>query len=684
MIKIILSVLLVAIVIIAAVFLYFFISSLSIKLDNAKLTDEIVNLALYDKYDAKLANSEIFSNGDYIKSQDIPQIVKDSFVYVEDKRFYSHNGVDFYRIAGAVAENIKSMRFKEGASTITQQLIKNTHLSNEKSVTRKMAEIRLAMELEKNYPKDKILEMYLNSVYFGNNVYGIAKAAEYYFGKDVNSLTVAECATLAGMINAPNAYSPDKNIEKCTARRNLVLGVLRDNKIITQEQFEDAVCSPIVTSQMARKSPQKTYADMALTEACEILGVTKSQLKHSGFRIYTYLDVEKQKQMQSAVSGVKAYVESGKDAQKMGISVNNNSGGVEAFFSYTNENPYYLKRGVGSTAKPLVALAPAFEQDLASPATMILDEKTDFGGYKPSNINNNYGGWMTVREAITLSKNVPAVKLLNSLNQAEVKEYLQNLGYLSGGQSVNLRMALGGFDDGLSIKQLAEGYMMLADGGKYQKAAFIRKITDENGRILYNRESMQKTLLREDSAYLTTDILRDVITCGTAKNLGKINADVAGKTGTVGKSGCPNNSDALFCSYTPKDTTVFWVYSDYDDLLEKNISGSTLPVQMAKNYYNAIYTKNNSGAFAVPKSVVTLRLDKAEFEKNGKLLLANKFMKDNQTFTEVFSRRNRPIEFSDKNVPKIGENKQFERRNNFWSDFLDILKRPIWGALLSK
>lgn len=677
--KIILSIMLTAVISLSALFLYFFIPSLKIKLDYGKLTDETVNLSLYDNEDKKVANSDIFSSGDYIVSEDIPREVKDCFVFIEDKRFYDHNGVDIYRIGGAMLENIKSMRFKEGASTITQQLIKNTHLTNEKSMTRKFAEIRLATELERQYSKEKILEMYLNSVYFGNNVYGIVKAAEYYFNKDVVGLTLAESAALAGIINAPNAYAPNKNADKCVARRNLVLAALLENNKITRQEYETAVGTPLNTADAGKKSPQKNYADMAVTEACEILGITKSQLKHSGFKIFTYLDRDKQREMKKALDAETVLTAGGADAQKMGLSVNNSDGGIQAFFSYTNENPYYVKRGVGSTAKPLVALAPAFEQKAITPSTMILDEKTNFGGYSPKNINDRYDGWITVRSAIATSKNVPAVKLLNSLDKAAVKNYLMKLGYLSADDDVDLRMALGGFDKGLSIMQLSEGYMMLANGGEFRSAAFVRKIEDTDGRVLYTRQNHGVRLLRDDSAFLTTDILKDVVSDGTGKNLGVINAEVAGKTGTVGKAGSPNNSDAIFCAYSPCDTTVFWVYSDYEDLLESGVSGSNVPVACAKNYYNAVYTEY-MGGFKMPRSVIRMDIDKKALEEDGKIIAASPFTDKKETVSEIFSIYNRPAAYSAEHRVTPDSKNTTNRKADFWQKLLDMLKRPLTGA----
>lgn len=665
-----------------AVFLYFYIPSLSVRLDETRLTDDIINVALYDNQNIKLKNSDIFASGEYIQNEEIPEFVKDCFIYIEDKRFYEHDGIDRYRMAGAIVENIKAMRFKEGASTITQQLIKNTHLSNEKNFTRKLSEIRLAQELETKYSKDKILEMYLNSVYFGNNVYGITKAAKYYFDKTVQDLTLEEGAVLAGMINAPSVYCPNKNPEKCLARRNIVLKALLDNEKITPEVFDVAVAQELDTSKIGLKSlDEKSYADMVMTEASEILGLNYSQLKHADVKIYTYLNKDKQNALVKSLQSVDAKTLSGNDAQKMAISLDNQTGGVEAFYASTASNPFYNTRQVGSVAKPLVALAPSFEQHLITPATMILDEQTDFGGYAPSNVGEKYDGWLTVRNAIAKSKNVPAVKLLNALNRDKVKTNLTDIGFLTDDDNVNLNMALGVFASGLTIKQLAQGYMTLANDGIFQNAEFIRKIEDSQGRVLYKRENETKKVFAEDTAYLTTDVLKDVVSFGTAKSF-DVDIPLAGKTGTVGKKNCPNNSDAIFCSYTPKETTVFWVFSDYDDLLSEEITGSSAPVNLANSYYANIYKNNNAVDFSMPKTVTKLKIDKITLENSGKILIANNYIPKSETTEEIFSIFNMPTKVTKRNIPQ--QQKQQTKEENsqeFFKNFFNtLIKRQYLGA----
>lgn len=662
-----------------AVFLYFLIPSLGIKLDETKLSDEKINVALFDTENIKIANSNVFSAGEYIKSKDIPDFVKDSFVYIEDKRFYEHDGIDRHRMVGAIVENLKSMRFKEGASTITQQLIKNTHLSNEKNLTRKFAEIRLAQDLEKAYPKDKILEMYLNSVYFGNNVYGIVKASKYYFNKSVQELTLDESAMLAGIINAPNAYSPDKNLEKCIKRRNMVLKALLDNKKIDNNEYNSAISKNIDLSKIGLKSvDEKSYADMVISEASEVLGLTNSQIKHSDIKIYTYLNSDKQNALLKSLQQAEAKTAAKKNAQKMAIAVNNYTGGVEAFYANTESNPYYLSRQVGSVAKPLVTLAPSFEQKLITPSTMILDEPTNFGDYSPSNIGDKYNGWITVREAISKSKNIPAVKLLNALNKDKIKSSLYEMDLIKANDEINLNMALGIFESGLTIKQLTQGYMMLANGGEFKEAKFIKRIEDNQGRVLYEHKSKIKKIFEEDSAFLTTEILKDVVSVGTAKNFA-LNIPLAGKTGTVGKKNCPNNSDALFCSYTPQETAVFWVFSDYDDLLSSNITGSTIPVILAKNYYNAIYKNNDAQDFKMPKTVTKLKIDKVSLENTGKILIANSYLPKHEIIEEYFSVHNIPTKVTKRCMPK-GKPKNVVN-NDFFKDFFDtLIKHPLFGA----
>ena len=654
-------------------FLWFFIPSLKTKLQIEKFKSANVAVEIFCDNETKLEKA--FADEKYVNYCDIPRHVIDSFVCLEDKRFFEHNGIDLYRIAGAMIDNVKSRRFKEGASTITQQLIKNTHLSGEKSITRKMAEARLAVELEKQMSKEKILEIYLNSVYFGNGCYGIEQASQYYFGKQTKDLSVSQSAMLAGLLSAPNVYAPDKNLDKCLARRNLVLNLLVDNGKITKERAEKAKQEQIDLEKVGLKQNDlKSYEYMAICEVAQIFGITPLQAKSLDIKIFTFLDKEKQTALLQSVKQQKAKTKSGKNAQKMAISINNVTCGVNAFFANTNQDPFVMQRQIGSTAKPIICLAPSFEQNLITPSTMILDEQTNFGGYQPTNSSDKYDGWITVRDAIAKSKNIPAVKMLNALNKDLLKTKLQRLWGWSDFE-VNLNMALGSFEQGLTIKQLAESYLTFANEGNFANCTFIKRIEDKNGKVLYQHNPEKQQLFRSDTSFLTTQVLKDVVNFGTARNI-NANFDLAGKTGTVGKKGSANNSDAIFCGYTTKDTTVFWTFADYNDLLASGINGSTLPVNMAKSYYNKIYANNNPLPFKQPTSVVKIKIDKVLLNQ-GKIAIANNFLPQNEIAEEYFSIFNMPKQISDRIPDKDNKDdlKNKSKLNNIFDQLLFDFKR---------
>jgi len=657
--------------------LYFFIPSLKTKLDTKKFKSEKTTVAIFCNNETKLENA--FCDEKYINYCDIPQHVVDSFVCLEDKRFFEHNGVDFYRIAGAMIENVKSRRFKEGASTITQQLIKNTHLTDEKSITRKLAEARLALQLEKKMSKEKILEIYLNTVYFGNSCYGIEQASKYYFDKQTKDISVSQSAMLAGLLSAPNVYAPDKNLDKCIARRNLVLDLLANNGKITSEQVKNAKQEQIDLEKVGLKQNDlKTYEYMAICEVAQIFGITPLQAKSMDINVFTFLDKEKQIALSQSAKQQKAKTKSGKNAQKMAVSIDNQTCGVNAFFANTNQDPFVMQRQIGSTAKPIICLAPSFEQNLVTPSTMILDEQTNFGGYQPANSSDKYDGWITVRDAIAKSKNIPAVKMLNAINKDMLKTKLQCI-WGWNDFDINLNMALGSFERGLTIKQLAESYLTFANDGNFANCTFIKRIEDKNGKVLYQHNQTKQQIFRPDTCFLTTQVLKDVVNFGTARSLSP-DFDLAGKTGTVGKKGSANNSDAIFCSYTTKDTTVFWTFADYDDLLASGINGSTLPVNMAKSYYNKIYANNKPLQFKQPTSVVKMKIDKVLLYQ-GKIAIANNFLPQNEIAEEYFSIFNMPKQISDRIPDKDNKDdlKNKSKLNNIFDQLLFNFERLKTG-----
>ncbi|MCM1195259.1 MAG: transglycosylase domain-containing protein, partial [Firmicutes bacterium] len=272
-----------------------------VKFDKNRLNEVYTSLTVLDDKGEKLNEPLYLYNYKQIPLDALPEYAYMAFVAVEDKRFFEHNGIDYRRIAGAMLHNVKSGNYKEGASTISQQLIKNTHLNNSKTLERKANELFLARELERNYSKTEILEMYLNTIYFGRNAYGIETAANVYFNKSAADLTVSESAALAGMIKAPNSYAPDINLEKCTSRRNSVLKLMLEQNIINSEQYSAALESDVVYEENKPRTV-KSYTYHVMKEACRILNMTPMQLAQSNFIIETYCNQTAQKELEKLAS----------------------------------------------------------------------------------------------------------------------------------------------------------------------------------------------------------------------------------------------------------------------------------------------------------------------------------------------------------------------------------------------
>lgn len=571
-----------------------------IKLDTAKLNEVRSDLIITDERGNRLKDTFYFGDNKQIPLTSLHDYTYLAFVAVEDKRFFNHGGLDTKRILGAAISNIRSGGFKEGASTITQQLIKNTHLSRDKTLRRKANEMLLALELENRYTKKEILEMYLNTIYFGRNAYGIENAANAYFNKGADELTVAESATLAGMIKAPNVYAPDKNIERCKARRDTVLQLMFEQKIINENCYSDAILEEITYHPYVHRDI-KTYARMAIDEACEILNVTQAQLLHSNYVVETYYDEKIQAQLNECVSTDNTQNKDGSTADLSGIICNNN-GGVAACY-FRGESSITSKQ-VGSTAKPFAVYAPAFCEKIITQASPVLDEETNFSGYKPSN-SGKYYGWTTIKEAVTRSLNVPAVKTLNALGLSTAEKYLKKMG-ICGEQ--NLSLALGNIDGGLTARQLANCYLVLANGGNRNDSRFVKSIR-KGEKIIYQHKENKERVFDEKSTYLMTDLLRNVVQNGTARKM-KDNYQIAAKTGTVGTS--DGNSQALVAGYTTEHTFVFW----FSGAMSNSVNGSSAPCILAKRVLGKMYSASRPKDFSVPVGIKSIAVDSQNLHNN--------------------------------------------------------------------
>ncbi|MDE6059963.1 MAG: transglycosylase domain-containing protein, partial [Clostridia bacterium] len=290
---------------------------------------------------------------DFVEPNEINDNLKNAFVALEDKRFYKHNGYDVVRMAGAMVKNIKAGRIREGASTITQQLVKNTHLTQERTLSRKLKELAIAIQLEKEYSKDEILSMYLSVIYFGNGAYGVKQAASTYFDKTIDELDVSECAILAGIVRNPSKYSPISNPEECKGRRNVALSVMREQGYIDEDIYQNTVTLPVLTKKDRTNNSENLsartcefYLTQVQNEVCEKLNMTKYQLSNSGLKIYTNLDSSLQAELEKQRLDINNYESD--SINSVSIILDNESGAVLA---YSSSYPYNISRQAGSVLK---------------------------------------------------------------------------------------------------------------------------------------------------------------------------------------------------------------------------------------------------------------------------------------------------------------------------------------------
>ena len=355
---------------------YFYVTNSS-NLDKSKLNSASPStIEIYDK------NNNLIrpKNENLISISKIKKHTKDAFISAEDKRFYSHNGIDFIRIGGAIISNLKSRSFSEGASTISQQLIKNTQLSSEKTITRKLKEIKMTKQLEKSFSKDEILEFYLNNIYFGNGCYGIENASNHYFNKSAENLSIEESALLAGTINAPSLYDIESNFEKANNRKNLILKLMKSYGKISENQYNEAVSSEIKLNIQKQSNSNFLYNEI-LKEASQKLDISEEKLKNNNYKIYTYIDLNLQNKIKEIIKSNYSNLDCNPNIAS--IVTDNKSNGIIAIVG--NKKTFETKRQPGSIIKPILVYAPAFENNTISPATKIVDEKVNIGGYSPEN-----------------------------------------------------------------------------------------------------------------------------------------------------------------------------------------------------------------------------------------------------------------------------------------------------------
>lgn len=625
------------------------------KLDLNRITAIAQTGVIYDINDEVVTALKGTQDRTLIRLNDLPDHIKNAFIAAEDLRFYKHPGFDIVRIFGAVMANLRSRTFSEGASTITQQLVKLTHLSAEKTIARKLEEIYLALQLEALCTKDEILEMYLNYIYFGRGAYGIEAAARTYFGISAADLTPAQAASLAAIIKAPSAYAPHLSEENNRARRTYILDTMLANGFLTPEAHAQALQEElIIRPQQTQKNTYGWYVDAVMDEARQLLGISGDQLLGSGYRIYTALDPVYQKnadEQYTKASLFPANASDGEKPQSAMACIDVNSGAV---LCIVGGREYTVQRGLnratqmqrqpGSALKPLAVFAPAIEYHGATTATVLNDAPTTFaGGYAPRNSGYNYHGYVTIREALKWSMNIAAVAMLDQIGVASGRNYLSQVGIPLTDSDWGLSLALGSLTYGVSPVQLAAAYAPFANGGIYHAPYFIRLIEDAQGNVLYKHYQRGERVLSEESAYLMTSLLQSVTATGTGAKLSAAGTPVAGKTGTVNmESG--GNRDIWMAAYNSEISTAFWMGFDNPDAkhaLASWVSGGDYTAALATQFFKSAYQGKSKPAFRTPDNIVWQTVDRASVEWLGEAMLATDLTPSSYKYSEVFAKNNK-------------------------------------------
>ena len=574
-----------------------------------------------------------------------------AFISAEDARFFEHEGVDVIRIAGAIVADIKAGSYVQGASTISQQLIKLSHLTSEKTISRKAEEAALAYEMERQYSKGDILEMYLNYVYFGGGYYGIEAAAEGYFGVHASDLTLDQSAMLAGILKSPSGYAPHINYAASINRRNNILRLMRDYGYITDDEKKQASARRPTILHDKNEEYSGYYTDAVTKSAAALMGITVDELIRGGYSIYSAMDSDIQHYCEEMFKNGELFP--AEDSEAAIVVLEPSTGMVVAMVggrSYTGGISFNratdIRRQPGSVIKPVIAYAPAFEYLNYTAADMILDEETTFADYTPSNYGNKYYGWVTVREAVTKSLNVPAVKTLSAVGVYRAKDFAKRCGIEFDDKDDSLALALGGFTYGVSPLQIAGAYSCFASGGIYNTPTLIKKITDRNGLTVYEYRQDSRRVMSEANAYILTSMLKSVVTEGTGHRLNTLDIPIAGKTGTVGLAN--GNRDAWMAGYTPEYTAVVWQGYDSDrlGLLPSSATGGTYPALMLYELFNHIYPDGRSGDFEKPESVKQYSIDAKTLKKQHKAVLANAMTPQSSRVTEYFTEETAPEDVS--------------------------------------
>jgi len=554
----------------------------------------------------------------YVPISRVPQKMIDAFISVEDKRFYSHHGVDFIRSAKAVANYILRKSSSFGASTITQQVIKNLTGKSERTPKRKINEVFLALNFEKNHSKDEILEIYFNIINLSNGCMGVGAAADFYFSKSPNELSLCEIAAIAAITNNPSLYDPIKCPQNTVGRRNVVLKCMYDQGYISESEYNYSKVQPLELN-VNKKSYQSNLSWFEETLISDLvrdftrLGYTKqyayNTIFNGGLRIYTTVNPDIQNILESYYRDLDTYlsVSNVPSPQSSMIIMDPYNGDILGIAGAIGKKQGNLiqnyatdtKRSPGSTIKPLSVYAPLIEKGEINWATIVNDSPISNiqGKDWPQNANRKYEGNINICDAIANSTNTVSVKMLYKLGAKNSLSFLKNRLHIdslisptkdSSGDENPVSLALGQTLNGISLRELTAGYSIFAQGNMSTARSYY-KVTDANGNLIFDNRKNQEEVISEQSASIMTKLLEQVVISGTASG-GQItllkNVDVAGKTGTT-----QNNCDKLFVGYTPSLLAGVWCGYDYPQPLSGALGNPS--VRIWNDILTQIYRLNS-------------------------------------------------------------------------------------------
>lgn len=522
----------------------------------------------------------------WVSSSRIPEHLKNAFVAIEDERFYSHNGVDIKRFMGAAIQYVtKKGNSSYGGSTITQQLVKNLTQDDEYSIKRKIQEIYRAFNLERDLSKEEILEYYLNTIYLSQKCNGVQSAAMTYFGKDVSELSLAECASIAGITQFPTKYDPLVNPQNNKDRQMVILKKMRQLGFITQDEYEQAKEEELVFKKKSSEDEkyQSYFTDAVIEQVIADLikehGYTKEVaskvLFNGGLKIYLSMDLEMQHHMDSIYNDPSAFQKASGELQPQSsmVIMDPYTGLVKALAGGRGEKEgnrtlnraTQTLRQPGSTIKPLSVYAPSVEYGLVTPSSIVNDAPVSYGDWSPRNDDRRFAGRITVAAALRGSRNVPASKICNYLTAEAAFDFVKNNFHISSVvkerkkdgkilSDVGLApIALGGLTDGVTVLDMCAAYCVFPNGGKYIEPSFYTKVLDSGGNVVLEHKATEQIAMSETTAETMISMLTDVVSGGTGTAARISGMRVAGKTGTTS-----SNNDRWFVGFTPYYVGAVW------------------------------------------------------------------------------------------------------------------------------